>query len=272
MKWRNLNRTYYPDVALFLFFIPFISAFNYYLTYTNVKFGWFLLFTFLIDTVQGYAAWWAVRSLIIYLDKVWPYGSKPYLRIIFQLVSSTIIGLIVISLLTEAVSLIVKGRTAPLNFYTFDLVIISIWFFVINGIYVGLYYFNTWRAIVEARQQEIRESAQSLIVQLGKQNIKLSFEDVSGFYVDGEYVVVSNIQGKKFYLDQSLDKTEKTLPTSLFFRLNRQIILHRQTISGFKRIGNGKLQVLLTVNENFPSEIIVSRTKASAFKGWFQQA
>jgi hypothetical protein len=271
MKWRQHNN-YYPDVALFLFFIPFISAFNYYLTYHNVSFGWFLFLTFTIDTVQGYAAWFGVRSFIIYLDKIWPYGNKPFLRIVVQFIGSTIIGLAVISLLTELTSWIAKGRPAPLDFYTFDLVIISIWFFVINGIYVGLYYFNTWRKVIEAREEEIRENSKSIIVQLGKQNIKVPFEDVTGFFVDGEYVVVSNKQGKKFYLDQSLDKTEKTLPNSLFFRLNRQVILHRQMVSGFKRIENGKLHVLVNFSEGFPSELIVSRTKASAFKGWFQQS
>jgi uncharacterized membrane protein YvlD (DUF360 family) len=262
---------YHPDIAIFLVAIPLISAFNYYLTYTNIQPGWFLVITFLLDTIQGYAAWWGVRSFILYLDRVWPYGKNPYKRILVQLFATTLIGLIIISVLTEIVSWIAKGRSAPLNFYTFDLFIIGIWFFVINGVYVGIYYFNIWKQTEETRHIELQERSGAIMVKLGKQDIKVPFQEITGFYVEGEYVVVTNIQGKKYYLDQSLDKTEKELPASLFFRLNRQIMLHRQTISGFKRIENGKLQILLSTSTGFPSDILVSRTKASSFKEWFQQ-
>jgi hypothetical protein len=270
MRWRNSHNPYHPDVALFLVAIPFISAFNYYLTYSNIRLSWFLLMTFAIDTAQGYAAWLAVRSIILYLDKKWPYGDKPYYRIVFQLIITTIAGLAIISALTELVSFIAKGKSAPLSFYTFDLFIISIWFFVINGIYVGLYYYNTWRNWRAAQENENRKRSEGLIVRHGNQDLKISFDELAGFYVDGEYVVASHLKGRKYYLDQSLDKTEKNLPFDIFFRVNRQYILNRQMISGFRRMENGKLQVMLHPREGFPQEIPVSRIKAVAFKSWFQ--
>jgi len=75
----------YNDVKFFLIAIAFISAFNYYLTYTNVKFNWFLIFTYTVDTIQGWLAWWAVRNIILYLDKKLPYGDRPLKRILVQL-------------------------------------------------------------------------------------------------------------------------------------------------------------------------------------------
>jgi hypothetical protein len=260
---------YHPDVALFLILIPFISAFNYYLTYSSIQLSWFLLLTFSIDTVQGYLAWLGVRSFILFLDRKFPYGNRPLYRIIGQLISTTIIGLLIISVLTELVSWIARGKGVPLSFYTVDLFIISIWFFVMNGIYIGLYYYNVWQRSEIEREQENRLKETGLMVKQGKLNIKLSFEEISGFFVDGEYAVACHISGKKYYLDQSLDKIEKTLPTD-FFRLNRQYIVHRQLVSGFKRGENGKLDVMLGKHEILPSEISVSRTKAAAFKGWFQ--
>jgi hypothetical protein len=260
---------YHPDVALFLILIPFISAFNYYLTYSSIKLSWFLLLTFSIDTIQGYAAWWGVRTFILFLDKKFPYGNKPLTRIIGQLISTCFIGLLIISFLTELVSWIARGKSVPLNFYTTDLVIISIWFFVMNGIYVCLYYYNEWQRSESQRAEENRVKEGGLMVTLGKLNIKLNFEEISGFFVDGEYAVACHVNGKKYYMDQSLDKIEKTLP-SFFFRLNRQYIVHRQLVSGFKRGENGKLEVLLNENETLPTEVSVSRTKAASFKGWFQ--
>lgn len=269
MQSKSNNNPYYPDMILFLVLIPFISAFNYHLTYTNIRLNWFLLLTFSIDTVQGYLGWWGARSLIFYLDKKLPFEKHHTYRIITQLAGTIVIGLVIISLLTELVSWIAKGKPAPLSFYTVDLFIISIWFFVINGIYVGLYYYNKWKNSEEERQEEKRLKSNGLVVRQGKQDIKLAFEDLVGFYVDNEYVVACHAAGKKYYLDQSLDKIEKTLPASGFFRLNRQFILHRQMITGFRRAENGKLIILLQAKENFPSEITVSRIKASAFKDWF---
>ncbi len=156
MKRTSTENSYYPDVALFLIVIPFISAINYYLTYSNIRLSWFLLLTFSIDTVQGYIAWWCCRAFILFLDKKWAYEKSGVSRIAIQLIGTLIIGLIIISLLTELVSWIAKGKPAPLHFYSVDLFIIGIWFFVVNGVYVGLYYFNLWKKVEQQREEEKR--------------------------------------------------------------------------------------------------------------------
>src|SRR6476469_853312 len=130
-------RPKYNDVKFFLIAIAFISAFNYYLTWSHIKLNWFLVLTYAIDTIQGWLAWWAVRSIIIYLDKKLPYGNRPLTRILVQLLLTTITGMLVIILLTELVSWVLRGRPALANFYFFDIFIIVIWFFVINGVYIG---------------------------------------------------------------------------------------------------------------------------------------
>jgi DNA-binding LytR/AlgR family response regulator len=264
------SNPYHPDILIFLILIPIIAGINYYLTYTNIRFNSFLLLTFTIDTVQGYLAIAGVRYFIFFLDKKLPIEQQPGKRITLQLITTTIIGLAIISLTTELVSWIAKGRPAPLDFYTVDLVIISIWFFVVNGIYIGLYLFNKWKKSETRLQHEVRLKSEGLMARQGKQDIRLDFDAIASFFVDGEYVVAYTSSGKKYYLDQSLDKLEANLPRSLFFRLNRQYIVHHQLISGFSRAENGKLLVLLKANEYFPAEVTVSRLKAPAFKKWFR--
>lgn len=72
----SIDKNNYNDIKFFLPAIAFISAFNYYLTYNDIRFNWFLVLTYIIDTVQGWLAWWAVRTIIIFLDKKIPYGSS----------------------------------------------------------------------------------------------------------------------------------------------------------------------------------------------------
>jgi len=263
-------RPKYNDVRFFLIAIAFISAFNYYLTWSHIKLNWFLVLTYTIDTVQGWIAWWAVRSIIIYLDKKMPYGDRPLKRIFIQLVITTITGLLIIILLTELESLIARGHTAPLSFYLFDIFIICIWFFVINGIYIGMHYYSEWKESEHQRQDEKKVRAAGFTVKLGKQNLLIPFDEISGFYTEDGYTILLNNQNKRFFPDKSLDKIEKQLPGEWFFRLNRQYILHRRAITGFKRSADGKIDVTIKGLENLPGAVQVSRTKAVAFKKWFQ--
>jgi len=260
----------YDDVKFFLIAIAFISAFNYYLTYNNIRFNGFLLLTYTIDTVQGWLAWWAVRTIVIYLDKKLPYTNRPLKRILIQLLLTSITGMLIIILLTELVSWIAKGRAAPVSFYLFDVFIIVIWFFVINGIYIGMHYYAEWKQSELRREEEKKVRIGGFTVKHGKQSLLIPFSDVLGFYAEDGYTVLLTWQNKKYFPDRSLDKIEEALPEEWFFRLNRQYIVHRKAITGFKRTGEGKIDVLVNAAENFPTSIQVSRIKAVTFKNWFQ--
>ncbi len=259
---------YHPDVRIFLVAIPLISAFNYYLTYSNIRFNGFLLLTFMIDTLQGYLAWWAVRAIILHLDQRLPYTAGLLKRIGIQAVITVLAGMGIIIALTELVSWIARGRSAHISFYSTDIFIISIWFLVINGVYTGIYFYRQWQ-IAEATRKMTTPQAAGMHVKTGNTTLMVSFDEIACFYVEGEYVKLVTNAGKSYFLDQSLNKMEEKLPATLFFRLNRQCILHRQAISGFKRIENGKLEVQLQNPGNLPLELTISRTKAVAFKGWF---
>ena len=264
------GQTKYHDIKFFLIAIAFISAFNYYLTWSNIRFNWFLILTYAIDTVQGWLAWWAVRSIIIYLDKKLPYIHRPLKRIGIQLLLTTVAGLLVIILLTELVSLVARGRTVPLSFYLFDVFIFIIWFIVINGIYIGMHYYAEWKHSEMQRQEEQKVRTGGFTVKHGKQNLLIPFSDIVSFYAEEGYTVLLTWNNKKYFPDRSLDKIEETLPGEFFFRLNRQYIVHRKALTGFKRTGDGKIDVLINAPESIPDAIPVSRTRAVNFKSWFQ--
>ena len=260
----------YHDVKFFLVAIALISAFNYYLTYNNISFNWFLALTYTMDTIEGWLAWWAVRSIIIYLDKKLPYTDKPAKRIIIQFLLTTVVGLLIIILLTELTSFIIKGRSAPPSFYLFDVFIFIIWFLVINGIYIGMHYYSEWKLSETKRYEEKKIRADGFSLKHGKQNLLIDFNEILGFYAEDGYTVLITQQNKKFFPDRSLDKIEDKLPEESFFRLNRQFIVHRKAVKGFKRTGDGKIDVLINAPDIFPDTIPVSRTKAVSFKNWFE--
>lgn len=265
------NRSrYYPDIQLFLIIIPVISGINYHLTYDNIKLNGFFLLTYTIDTLQGFLAWWVVRKLILYLDVKLPYVPHTLRRIIIQIFTTWITGASVIILTTELLSWLVKGQGAYLSFYTQDMLIISIWFLVINGLYIGLHYYRAWQSLSKKLVHHQGIKPEGLLVRQGKTDLVIPFYDLAGLTMDGEYVAAILLNGKKYFLDPSLDRVEKNLPPELFFRLNRQFIVHRNLISGFRREDHGKLAVMIKETAFFPSEIMVSRLKAASFKSWFR--
>lgn len=259
---------YHPDIWVFLIAIPFISAFNYYLTYSNIQFNSFLLLRFTIDTLQGYVAWLLVRWIIFSLDQKIPYKPDFLRRIVIQMITTTIAGLAFLALSTELLSVLIKGETAPIHFYTKDLVIISIWFFVINGYYVGMFFYRQWES-AETEKQSLKPEMDGFPVRTGNQLILVKFSEIDLFLVEEDYVQLISSTGKNYLLDLSLDKIEQKLSPIDFFRVNRQYMVSRQIVTGFKRLENGKLLVQVKCDIKSPQELTVSRTKAPAFKSWF---
>lgn len=264
------------DVKLFLVLIPAINVVNYYLTYSSITFSGFTILTFCLDTLEGYAAWLVTRWLILILDKKIPFENNLPVRIIVQTFGTLLAGMLVIILLTNLVNVIATSSPVPESFYKYDIFIIGIWFFVLNGIYISVHFYKEWQYYKRGKNEHAvnKEKLNAIFkngftVKSGKTDMILLYNEIAGFYMDGEYVTCATVSDKKYLLDQSMEKIENELPTILFFRLNRQFLLHRQIINGFQRAENGKLNVLTTPLKNIFSPIAVSRTKAASFKDWF---
>jgi DNA-binding LytR/AlgR family response regulator len=176
----------------------------------------------------------------------------------------------IIVALTVIIHYAFTDRPMPGSFFSYDIFIISVWFLVINGIYIALHFYNQWRISEINRLEENKIKKGGMNVRSGKQELFLTYSDIAGFSVDGDYIICYTLEGKKFLLDQSMDKLENFLPASSFFRLNRQTLIHRQIVSGFEKGVNGKLDILIKSFSAISSPLNVSRTRASSFKSWFQ--
>ena len=261
--------TKYKDVRFFIWLIPFVNCINYYLTYSGFGFNWHTLATFSIDTAEGYLMWLGIRAIILWLDKKLPYGANPVKRIVVQQILTLLGGMATLVILTEFVNVLATPKPVPASFYTKDLFIISIWVFVVTGVYIGLHYYQQWKLVLESIKEERKIKTDGFKVSTGKKDMLFKFNEIAGFYVDGDYAVVVTLEPKKYLIDSSLDKLEKSLPVAFFYRLNRQYIVHRQLVMGFEKADDGKINVLVKNITHLPSSIPVSRTKAPGFKLWF---
>lgn len=269
MKALRISEAKYKDVTFFLMFIVIANAFNYYLTYNNIQFNGFFAMTFIIDTLQGWIAWYIVRSIIVWLDTKMPYAKNPGKRIAVQVLATTVAGIGSIALMTEICSILIRGKWAGIDFYVFDLIIISIWFLVMNGIYIGMHYYHEWQHSETQRTADKTLKARGFYVKIGKQDLLIPFDDICGFYSDDGFTYLHTSADKTYLAEGSLDKTEQTVPEEFFFRVNRKHLIHRNSITGYRRIEDGKLEVTVTPFGNVPSILPVSRIRAVPFKKWF---
>jgi DNA-binding LytR/AlgR family response regulator len=76
--------------------------------------------------------------------------------------------------------------------------------------------------------------------------------------------------GEKYILDYStLEEVEELLDPKVFYRANRQCIVHIEAIQSVKPHENQKLT--LTLKAPSKTEVDISREKAPAFKKWFDR-
>jgi DNA-binding LytR/AlgR family response regulator len=270
IQYQGNKRLITSETKLFLILIPAINIFNYYLTYHNIPFSSHTLLTFSLDTVEGYVAWIAVHKIIHYLDRQMPFEQSVISRVTVQLITTVIAGMAIIVMITIILHYTFHDGPVPREFFTFDIFIISVWFLVINGIYIALHFYRGWKEAETKRVEESKLKAGGFRVKSQKQELLLQYEEIAGFMVDGEYIFCHTMSGKKYLLDQSMDKLEQLLPVAWFFRLNRQFLLHRQIVTGFEKSENGKLNILIKSCVAMASPIKMSRTRASDFKQWFQ--
>jgi DNA-binding LytR/AlgR family response regulator len=287
------NHPTYHDKWFILLFVPFANTINYFLTYTFPKPLDRFLLTYSIDTIQGFLSVLIIRSIIIYLDKKIGYFQNIAYRLVIQIFSTSFFGLLFTSVTTEIICYWDKGTFLPWSFYTLAIPIIFIWILVVNGVYTGLYFYHHLigyqEKIKQLEQVQIitpshKEKAETentnssqnshfqeqnhLIVGIGKQQVVLDWKDIACFYVEDELTLTLTYSNKKYILNHSLEKLEEFIPKQLFFRANRQVIIHKEAVQKVIKEENGKLLLIPREIKDIPNAIGISRTKAPAFKKW----
>ncbi len=75
--------------------------------------------------------------------------------------------------------------------------------------------------------------------------------------------------GLPHVIDQTLEKLEDELDPKLYFRANRQFIIHIDAVLRIETWFNGKL--IVKTKPESPDKIVVSREKVRYFKEWINK-
>jgi DNA-binding LytR/AlgR family response regulator len=108
------------------------------------------------------------------------------------------------------------------------------------------------------------------LVQTGNIMHPLPVEDIAYFRIhEGKYIVITTTEKKQYLIDSTLEILEKRLDPERFYRINRQFIVSVDSIASVHAVDGSKLK--LEVHPESKDEMIISKEKASSFKGWLNR-
>ncbi len=105
------------------------------------------------------------------------------------------------------------------------------------------------------------------MVYVGSVMQTLKSSDIDYFKLQDKRYLFAVSNQQQFMYDSSLELLETRLDPTVFFRINRQIIVHKNYIKQLKQMERGRL--LLIPHTPSKEELVVSIGRSKAFKEWF---
>jgi DNA-binding LytR/AlgR family response regulator len=112
---------------------------------------------------------------------------------------------------------------------------------------------------------KLSETLKSILVYQNEKIIPVNIDDIALMYLNNSIVKLITFDNRILFSTQSLDDFEK-LNAPLFFRANRQFIIHRKAVQDASQHFNRKL--LVNLNFKFSEQILISKEKTPLFLNW----
>jgi DNA-binding LytR/AlgR family response regulator len=94
-------------------------------------------------------------------------------------------------------------------------------------------------------------------------------EEIAYFFSDDGHAFIHTKNGDRFLVDHTIEDIEHEISPSQFFRINRKMILHIDSIVRIEHHFNNRF--LIETFPKFEEEIIVSRLRVQEFKDWLDK-
>lgn len=110
------------------------------------------------------------------------------------------------------------------------------------------------------------ENAESnkYLIKVGNNLKTVDKKDVAFYFTSAKITYLMTFDDKKFPLEQSLEQVEESVGSD-FFRVNRQYIIHRNSIEQIHKHTKSRIRLKL---KGKAEDIIISTEKSPAFKDW----
>jgi DNA-binding LytR/AlgR family response regulator len=121
-----------------------------------------------------------------------------------------------------------------------------------------------------SQQNEMGLYKTKLLLKIGTKYIYRDVSDALYFFADDKDIyMVSRQDNRKYPIDTTLEKLEKSLDPAFFFRISRKFIVHIETINELRGLSN--IQLEIRSDRPLLHKLLVSRSKVKTFKNWLNR-
>jgi len=227
------------------------------------------------STIIAFVLFSIVRFVTIRLDSNFPWRTRTAERIGMQVFFGLVLPSISAFLLAALYFFIRGGNILETTYLRYDFQVVIMQLLLINVYYVAYYFYQQWHHVAQTiaglsvPDQAMPALKDTFVVSKGAGNIILQLDEIAYCYRKEESNYLRTISGEDFFINLSLDEVQQQLPEEKFFRINRQVLAHRQAIKSYALLPYGKLEGLLT--PMLEIDTVISQKRASAFKKWIDQ-
>jgi len=217
-------------------------------------------------------AWLGIRRIIIFFDYKMPWHTKISKKrwLIQLLLSLLFICSIFILQLYSRTLFIPEWKLFPKTVWSVDLPLALLF-----GLSFSFLYYHWWgqyqRSVAINKKQSVQDvssKASQISVKKGRTTVLIPHHDIAYAFRMEEFNYLVTQNGEKYLLDISLNTLEKELNTVNFFRLNRQLLAHRNAVQSFQILPNRHLQA--TLHPELGGNLLINKNKAANFKKWIK--
>ncbi len=113
-----------------------------------------------------------------------------------------------------------------------------------------------------------RKFKERFLVKSGQRMYFRDTAEIDHFFADDKLCYLTDLEGKKFLIDFTLEQLEDMLNPESFFRINRSAIVQLKSIREIRQLNGNRLQVFTKSGSG--DHLIVSRSRVPNFKTWLQ--
>jgi len=110
----------------------------------------------------------------------------------------------------------------------------------------------------------------SILVHYKESFIPVAVNKIAFFSVENEILYIQTFDNQRYPVFKSISEIESSVDPSLFFRINRQVLLNRNAIKEVQPYFNRK--VIIKSDVKIKEQLIVSRLKVTEFMNWIEQS
>jgi two-component system LytT family response regulator len=116
--------------------------------------------------------------------------------------------------------------------------------------------------------QTLGQPTPRILVRKGLEHVSIEQTQIAYIFTEHKISFVKTTTGENYMADHSLSQLAKDLPTTLFFRVNRQYLVNIGAIKSYRSVEQSKIRLELLPSAG--QEVIIGKEQAVNFRKWIK--